>query len=172
MIDAIFSARCAAIIAATLSMVQIAPIKINPWSWLFKKIGCAMNGEVIKKVDCIENEIKCIRAEMSSNAEHLDDEVRDIREDMAENKAITARVRILRFNDELLENKLHTKDAFDQCLSDIDNYEHYCATHKDFKNNMTVLSIENIKRCYGNCMNQRDFVRGSSYSLPIKGDEQ
>ena len=40
----------AVIVAACLSLVQIAPIKINPWSWIGKCIGKCINGEVIKEV--------------------------------------------------------------------------------------------------------------------------
>ena len=33
------------------TLVQVSPIKVNPWSWLARKIGRAINGEVIDRVD-------------------------------------------------------------------------------------------------------------------------
>ena len=33
-----------------MTFVQIAPIKVNPWSWLSKKIGRAINGEVLNEI--------------------------------------------------------------------------------------------------------------------------
>lgn len=148
-IEMILSAKSIAAVVAVMSLIQVAPIKINPWTWILSFVGREMNGELIGKI------------------RHIEDEVKSIRHEIGEDRADTARVRILRFNDELLEGKLHTKDAFDQCLADVDNYERYCKEHQDYKNNMTVMSIRNIKRCYENCMNQRDFVGGAACRLPF-----
>ena len=87
-------------LAVILTLIQIAPIKINPWTWLAKKIGKAINGEMFEEVCEMQREVK------------------DIRKEMGEDRAVGARVRILRFNDELLDNKRHSKDSFDQVLDD------------------------------------------------------
>ena len=136
----ILSPRGAVGLAALLSLVQIAPIKINPWSWLLRIIGKMLNGEVIEKVGDLEEDIK------------------EIKQVMGETEAKTARVRILRFNDELLRKERHSKDHFDQTLADIDDYEHYCSEHPKFRNNMTVMATENIKACYRKCLDQHDFL--------------
>ena len=49
------------ILLAVLTVIQIAPIKINPWSALAKAIGRAINGEVIAKVDRLETEVQAMR---------------------------------------------------------------------------------------------------------------
>ena len=87
-----------------LSLVQIAPIKINPWTWLAKWAGNAMNGDLVR-------------------------EVRDLREEFDVSLANQARTRILRFNDELLRKDRHSKEMFDSVLEDVDNYERYCTEH-------------------------------------------
>jgi len=38
-------------------IIQIAPIKINPWSWLARCIGRAINKDVIEKVDEIDKKV-------------------------------------------------------------------------------------------------------------------
>lgn len=121
-------------------VIQWLPIKVNPWSIIGKKIGRAINGEVIEKVDNLEESVTRLRGEMD------------------EDRAVTARVRILRFNDELLESKKHSKESFDQCLSDIDNYEQYCEDHHEFKNNKTIMAVGNIKKCYERCLENHDFL--------------
>ena len=126
--------------AVLFTLVQIAPIKINPWSWLFKRVGKLLNGEVIEKVDALEEDVK------------------EIRYIIGENEAINSRVRILRFNDEILRKHKHSKDHFDQVLAEIDRYEHYCSTHPDFKNNMTVIATDNIKACYKKCLENHEFL--------------
>ena len=61
-------------LVAILSLVQVAPIKINPWSALIRALGRALNAEVLDKIN--ENE--------ASNARYriirFDDEIRhDVR---------------------------------------------------------------------------------------------
>lgn len=77
--------------------------------------------------------------------------------------AVTMRVRILRFRDEMLiaqDNNVpdHTHDSYRQVLSDIDEYEKYCADHPEFKNNQTVMTIEHIKHNYQTRLEKNDFL--------------
>jgi len=116
-----------------LSLVQIAPIKLNPWTWLAKWVGKAMNGDLVR-------------------------EVRDLREDFDISLANQARTRILRFNDELLRKDRHSKEMFDSVLEDVDFYERYCLDHPKYKNSKAVLAIANIKRCYEKCEQDNDFL--------------
>ena len=86
------------------------------------------------------------------------DEVKALRSDFDTEKATTARVRIVRFNDELLRDKRHSKESFDQCLNDIDTYDSFCKAHPDFQNHKTVLSSENIIRTYRKCTEEHSFL--------------
>ena len=72
--------------------------------------------------------------------------------------ATSMRVRILRFRDELLEGQEHTHDSFQQVLSDIDEYESYCESHPEFKNNQTAATVEHIKRIYAERLAKHDFA--------------
>lgn len=128
------------ILFVIMTIVQISPIKLDPWSFLARSIGNAINHD-------IKVEISDVKTNIASINDKLD-----------ERDAVTARIRILRFNDELLSDVPHSKDYFDQILSDIDTYEKYCEKHKDFKNNMTVFAVENIKKCYQNCMTKHNFL--------------
>ena len=123
-----------------LTVIQIAPIKINPWSALAKALGRAINGEVLEKVEKLNSEVTAIRAES------------------AEQTAVNCRARILRFGDEALHNARHSKEHFDQILRDIAAYERYCDTHPDFENNVTELTSARIKEIYRHCMEQNDFL--------------
>ena len=38
-----------------LTLVQIAPVKLNPWTWLARAIGRAINGDVLRKLDDARN---------------------------------------------------------------------------------------------------------------------
>ena len=65
-----------------------------------------------------------------------------------ENQAILARTHILRFSDEIKNGVEHSKEYFRQQLDDCDTYEHYCASHPDFKNSYTMIANEHIKETY------------------------
>ena len=121
-------------------LVEISPIKINPWSWLAKVIGRALNGEVLDKVSDLERD------------------VRQIKEDAARHEAVVARTRILRFGDEILHDVAHTKEHFDQTLRDITSYEQYCNSHPEFENSCAVLTSQKIKETYMERLEKNDFL--------------
>ena len=118
-----------------LTLIQLAPIKVNPWSWLAKTIGKAMGIAAIeKKLD-----------------EHI---ATDDRRD-----ADSHRVKILQFNNELLRSINHTKEEFIEVLAEIDAYEHFCDDHPDYPNNRAVLAIENIRENYRERLKKHDFLQ-------------
>ena len=127
-----------------MSIVQIAPIEIKPWSAIARAIGRAINADVLKGLETVKKDL----------ADHIHtDEVRDADEH---------RARILRFNNELLRDIPHTKEEFIEVLTDIDFYERYCETHKDYKNNRSVHAIANISRVYDERLQKHDFLSSSS----------
>lgn len=75
-----------------------------------------------------------------------------------EREAKNSRRRILRFNDELLRKVDHSKEYFDDILSDVDTYEEYCEKHHGFQNGKAVMAIENIRRCYRLCVEEDKFL--------------
>lgn len=89
----------------------------------------------------------------------LDEKIEVVEAKGDERAAISARVRILRFADELQEGRKHSKESYDQCVgSDVTFYEHYCATHPNFKNNQTELTVEYIKHNYAERLEKHDFL--------------
>ncbi len=85
-------------------------------------------------------------------------EIKKVDEKGDKREAISSRVRILRFADELQEDRKHSKDSFDQVLVDITEYENYCDTHPKFKNNQTQSTISYIKKVYSDRLEKHDFL--------------
>lgn len=81
-----------------------------------------------------------------------------MKSDAEENNAITRRVRIIRFGDEISHGMKHTEESFKQVLSDIDEYERYCVSHPLFKNNQTVATTQLIKESYKERLAKNDFI--------------
>lgn len=135
------------VLLVVMSLVEIAPVKVSPWSWVAKKIGQAVNADLAAKVDSLGSKVEAMENGLASMRAGVD-----------EQNAICCRVRILRFGDEVLHGVFHSKDHFDQVLSDITTYENYCDTHKDFKNNMTALTCKRIKEVYDERLEKNDFL--------------
>ena len=54
-----YGAIGAVIALGLMTSVQIIPsIKCKPWSWLARKIGKAINGEVLEKVSALEKQVR------------------------------------------------------------------------------------------------------------------
>jgi len=132
--------------AALSTIIQIAPIKLNPWSALARWIGRSINGEVIKEVASLQKDIQEVKKD-----------IQGVKAADAERDAKQARTRILQFGDELLHDVKHTKERFDDILEDIDEYEAYCRDHKDFKNNRTHATTQHILETYHSCWDKHSF---------------
>ena len=128
------------VLLVAMTLIQVAPIKVNPWSAVAKAIGRAINGEVIAKVDQLERDLEAMKAAQE------------------ERDAISCRSRILHFGDETIHGVRHTKEHFDQILRDITSYERYCDDHPHFENNTTVLTSQRIKDIYEDCLAKADFL--------------
>lgn len=128
------------VVVALLSLIQITPIKVNPWSALFKWFGRMINGELSDKIDA------------------LSDKVDKLEKKEDERDAVNKRVRILRFEDELQRDQRHTKDSFDQVLSDITGYNQYCDAHPSFRNDQTAATVAHIRKVYDARLENHDFL--------------
>lgn len=148
------------LVLIVLSIIQIAPIKINPWSAIASAIGKALNGNIITKIGEVDNRVKDLDEKVDGVKEdisNLEVKVNNIEAKNDERDAIVARVRILRFCDEMQGDLLHSKDSFDQVLCDITNYNNYCSEHPDFKNKQTEATAEYIQQVYRKRLEKRDF---------------
>ena len=130
-----------------MSLVEISPIKINPWSGFVKWLGRAINADVIKSIETV----KANQAETRDRLEaHIStDERREVDH---------CRGRILRFNNELLREIPHTREEFLEIIKDIDDYERYCKSHEDYANGRAVHAIANIGRVYDERLQKHDFL--------------
>lgn len=99
---------------------------------------------------------------IKESVDELTVRITQIEEQNKEQDAKTARARILRFNDELLNNIEHSKEAFDDTLAYLDEYDKYCTEHPLFSNSRTMAAEQNIRECYQNRMKKHDFIGGAT----------
>ena len=121
-------------------LVEIAPVKLNPWSALAKALGRAVNADLLR-------ELSATKAALEEHI-RLDDE----------RNADGHRAKILAFNTELLRGIDHTREDFIEVLAEIDQYESYCRTHPEYKNNRARHAVANIGRVYDDRLKKHDFL--------------
>ncbi len=122
------------------SLVEVSPVKWNPWSALAKALGRAVNADLLK-------ELSATKAALEKHIQ-IDDE----------RNADAHRAKILAFNTELLRGIDHTREDFIEVLAEIDQYESYCRSHPDYKNNRAKYAIANIGRVYNDRLKKHDFL--------------
>ena len=83
-----------------MTLVQIAPIKINPWSAVARGIGKTMNKDMMDKLESVETEVKDLKEKHDKLESRMDKDDAD-----------ACRTRIIRFADELTSRKLWTAVA-------------------------------------------------------------
>lgn len=130
-----------------MSLIQIAPIKMNPWTAVLGWLGKQVNYSMLSKMETIERDMKAVKTEVDT----IRDETREIH-------AKDCRVRILRFSDEIYLSQPHSQEHFKQILGDITHYEQYCDKHKEFENQIAVAAIAQIKEAYNSRLRKHDFL--------------
>ena len=138
--DAMIQTGAISILVILAGMIKIPKLEINVWNLIGRAIGRSINKEVMDRVNALAKEVDELKK---------DEELERVR---------FARQRILRFNDEILFEKRHSKEHFDEILDDITLYENYCADHEDYENNKAVLAIGTIKEVYKQCLKTHDFL--------------
>lgn len=135
------------LLLVAMTLIQISPIKVNPWSTLARALGKAINKDVL-------DGLAEVKADQKEARRILDDHIRvdDTR------NADAHRARILQFNNELLRDIPHTREDFIEILEEIDFYERFCEEHKDYKNNRCTHAIANIGRVYDDRLRKHDFL--------------
>ena len=124
-------------IVVLLTLIQITPIKLNPLSYIARKLGDALNASQSEKLESFKKQL-----------EALDKKVEDLKNHVDESEIKTTRIKILRFADEIFMGKIHSYDAYKEVLHAINEYQLYCNEHPDFVNNMAECSIAEIKKAY------------------------
>lgn len=134
------ASTAAAAVVVIMTLVQIAPIKIDPWTWIGRAVGRVINGETLQALRDLRREVDELKRQQ---------EIDRINE---------ARRRILTFHRELVKGEKHSESEFDDIHDDMTVYNTYCNTHPDYPNDRTAAAQKNINRCYEKCLSDKDFI--------------
>ena len=127
-------------IAAALSLViQITPIKINPWSKIFNWIGKSITGNACSKID------------------NLIIKVDTLENNVTENEKDRIRWEILDFANSCRNNRKHTRDEFQHIVTLNDKYKKLLAQTND-SNGVFDVEMKYIQDIYSESLLKNDFL--------------
>jgi hypothetical protein len=119
--------------------IQITPIKINPWSALFKWIGKTITGNACSKID------------------GLIDKVEKIEKDVKTNEKDRIRWEILDFANSCRNNRKHTRDEFQHIVALNDKYKRLLKETND-TNGVFEVEYNYIQDLYAERLEKNDFL--------------
>lgn len=119
-------------VVVLLTLIQIAPIKINPWSALAKAIGRAINSDLIGAVKTVS-------------------------ENVDQNEIDRLRWEILDFSNSCQNGRRHTREEFDHIIRMHEKYESIL-TRRNESNGQVDMAYDYIKTLYQKCLIERDFL--------------
>lgn len=126
---------------------KFGPKDKKPWTALFTFIGKILTKEFAESQKALMDRVDV-----------LSDKIEAVAESVAETRAIAARVRILRFADEIIGKQAHSRESYVQIFTDIDTYDKFCRSHLDFKNHNTVSATRLINDAYDERSRKNDFT--------------
>lgn len=126
--------------------IQVTPIKINPWSKLFKWIGGLITAESDKKI----NQLIETTDEMQKN-------IKTLQQNMDENEKDRIRWEILDFANSCRNNQQHTKDEFQHIITLNDKYEKLLEITGD-TNGVFEAEYRYIQKIYTERQEKNDFL--------------
>ena len=159
-VNTVLTSFCWITVAIFTVAQKYAPKGKKPWSIILSFIGREINAEIIQSCDELSKRIDGISAELSKTQESITetkDTINKVQDFALETRAIAARVRILRFADEIIGKQVHSRESFVQIFTDIDTYDKFCRSHLDFKNHNTVSATRLINDAYDERSRKNDF---------------
>ena len=110
------------------------------------------NKQILDKLDENQRQIKQCQ-------EKTHQEINNIWQFIKEENARDKRTHILRFYEQLVQNRPHEKEYFDQIIDEIADYEKYCNDHPNFPNGRTVHAAQYIHKTYEKLLEKGKFIK-------------
>ncbi len=120
-------------VLGAITLVEVVPIKLNPWSWFFRTIGNMMLGEFKKDMLTFKRE------QEAKNANDM-------------------RWAIINFANSCRRGELHSKDAWRHVLNQLSEYEGYTKDH-GITNGVVDAESEYLHALYKERCIKNDFIK-------------
>lgn len=136
----------AVIMIVILSLVQISPLKLNPWTWLKSFV------ELPKRIGAIEKRIDDIESEMRNKMQGLERKI-DNTDGFRWQSMILVR------GDRIRRKEKFSEEMWRSTIETLDNYEHFCEKNKDwFNNGRTEEAMKLLREKYKEVYRKGDYL--------------
>lgn len=136
-----------------LTIIQISPIKINPWSFagkMIKKFFCWLSkvslAPVINKMDEIDKKVDKVQSEINV-----------VKKEFEIKNANDWRWDILDFFNSARNGRPHSKEEWDHAIDQVKKYERHVETH-DIDNGVLEEASKWLRNEYHNHIDADDFL--------------
>ena len=120
------------LLIGAVTIIQITPIQINPWEWLFSWIGDKINGDIKR-------------------------DLAELKRDFEENKTQDMRWNILNFANSCRFGRRHTREEWEHVISEIKRYEDYVEKN-DVSNGVMQENAKYLRELYRKILHENDFL--------------
>ena len=120
-------------------VVEVAPIKVNPWTAILKSIGSRMNADILTRLKEVETQLEKQDAKIDNNEKDR------------------IRFEILDFARTCRKHEKHTKEEFDHIFEQYDKYEVILASLEQ-PNGKVTQAMHFISEVYQKILVDDDFI--------------
>ena len=138
--------------AILCTIVQVAPIKINPWDFLLGWIGERFNSGINKRINEVNDRVNNLEETIDKHIEKCD--IDDWKK---------KRNYIIKFVNEGVNGARHTKESFENVITLCDEYEEYVKQNPNVHNGVINDSIYAIRTKYQEHLIKADFPEQELY---------
>ena len=122
-----------------MALIEISPIKLNPWKWIFRAIGRAINSDLNDKIETMSGKLGGMEVAID------------------ENEIDRIRWEILDFSNSCRNGRRHTKEEFDHII--VMHQKYIDILKRRGKTNGQVdLAYRYIEELYMRCQLEGDFL--------------
>lgn len=133
------------VIGILSAIIEIAPIKINPWSRLFKWIGECMLGSTNQEI-----------AEIKTDVKKINESIIELDSKVDSNEMDRIRWEVFDFANSCRNGRQYRKEEFDHII-DLDHKYHLLLKEEDL-NGIYKMAFKYIERTYENNLMNNSFL--------------
>ena len=149
---------------AAMTLIQVAPIKINPWSWIFKmfyKFICYMSrmslAPIINKLDELNTKVDNMQSELNTKVDTMQSEMNVVKKEFEVKNANDWRWDILDFFNSTINGRPHYKEEWNNVIDQIKKYERHVELH-DIDNGVLEEASKWLRDEYHEHIRRNDFL--------------
>lgn len=136
-----------------ITLIEIVPIKINPWRWLLSWIGKVVNAEDRKNIEKINDKID----KMQENQVRIENNFAEMKHEIEEDKAKEKRWHILDFVNSCRHGRTHTREEWNHVISELADYETF-TERKGIKNGVIEEDAKYLRKLFQENNEKNNFL--------------